>query len=77
MLAQDRARQRPKGRWSPRPGASGPGALNPHAPFGGHKQSGHGRELGHFGIEELLQVKSLQLQLVLGLPTASGWLKAK
>jgi acyl-CoA reductase-like NAD-dependent aldehyde dehydrogenase len=37
------------------------GAFNPLAPFGGYKQSGHGRELGPFGLEEFLQVKSLQL----------------
>jgi acyl-CoA reductase-like NAD-dependent aldehyde dehydrogenase len=37
------------------------GAFNPHAPFGGFGQSGHGRENGRYGIEELLQVKSLQL----------------
>ena len=37
------------------------GAFNPLAPFGGYKQSGHGREHGRHGIEELLQVKSLQL----------------
>jgi aldehyde dehydrogenase (NAD+) len=36
-------------------------AFNPLAPFGGFKQSGHGRELGHFAIEELLQPKALQL----------------
>ncbi|HEY2717798.1 MAG TPA: aldehyde dehydrogenase family protein [Solirubrobacterales bacterium] len=36
-------------------------AFNPVAPFGGYGQSGHGRENGRFGIEELLQVKSLQL----------------
>jgi len=37
------------------------GAFNPLAPFGGYKQSGHGRENGRYAIEELLQVKSLQL----------------
>jgi acyl-CoA reductase-like NAD-dependent aldehyde dehydrogenase len=37
------------------------GAFNPLAPFGGYKQSGYGRELGHFGLEEFLQIKSLQL----------------
>ncbi|HEY5942988.1 MAG TPA: aldehyde dehydrogenase family protein [Solirubrobacterales bacterium] len=37
------------------------GAFNPLAPFGGYGQSGHGRENGRYGIEELLQVKSLQL----------------
>jgi aldehyde dehydrogenase (NAD+) len=37
------------------------GAFNPLAPFGGYGQSGHGRENGRFGIEEMLQVKSLQL----------------
>jgi aldehyde dehydrogenase (NAD+) len=35
--------------------------FNPVAPFGGYKQSGHGRELGRFGIEEFLEVKSIQL----------------
>ena len=37
------------------------GRYNPLAPFGGYKQSGHGRELGKYGLEEYLQVKSLQL----------------
>ena len=37
------------------------GAFNPLAPFGGYKQSGHGRELGKFAIEEYLQPKALQL----------------
>jgi acyl-CoA reductase-like NAD-dependent aldehyde dehydrogenase len=36
-------------------------AFNPLAPFGGYKQSGHGRELGPYGIEEFLVLKSLQL----------------
>jgi len=37
------------------------GPFNPMAPFGGYGQSGHGRENGRYGLEELLQVKSLQL----------------
>jgi acyl-CoA reductase-like NAD-dependent aldehyde dehydrogenase len=37
------------------------GQWNPLAPFGGYKQSGHGRELGKYGLEEFLTVKSLQL----------------
>jgi acyl-CoA reductase-like NAD-dependent aldehyde dehydrogenase len=36
-------------------------AFNPLAPFGGYKLSGHGRELGPYGIEEFLVLKSLQL----------------
>jgi aldehyde dehydrogenase (NAD+) len=35
--------------------------FNPLAPFGGVKQSGHGHELGRFGLEEYLEVKSIQL----------------
>ncbi|MGV0746479.1 aldehyde dehydrogenase family protein [Mycolicibacterium sp. XJ870] len=37
------------------------GKYNPAAPFGGYKKSGIGRELGRFGFEEYLQLKSLQL----------------
>ena len=38
-------------------------AFNPLAPFGGYsyKLSGHGRELGPYGIEEFLALKSMQL----------------
>ena len=36
------------------------GRFNPQAPFGGYKQSGIGRELGNFGLEEFLEVKALQ-----------------
>jgi aldehyde dehydrogenase (NAD+) len=36
------------------------GVFNPLAPFGGYKQSGHGRELGRHALEEYLQVKSMQ-----------------
>ncbi len=36
-------------------------SYNPMAPFGGYKQSGHGREMGKYGIEEFLEVKSVQV----------------
>ena len=38
------------------------GAFNMNAPFGGFKQSGHGREAGIYGLEEFLEYKSLQLK---------------
>ena len=37
------------------------GKFNPFAPFGGYKQSGNGREMGKYGFEEFLELKSLQL----------------
>ncbi len=37
------------------------GSFNPLAPFGGYKQSGLGREGGRYGLEEFLEVKSMQL----------------
>ncbi|CAB3759043.1 aldehyde dehydrogenase family protein [Paraburkholderia solisilvae] len=37
------------------------GAWNAAAPFGGYKQSGHGRENGTFGLEEYLEYKAMQL----------------
>jgi aldehyde dehydrogenase (NAD+) len=37
------------------------GGFNPVAPFGGYKQSGRGREYGKWGLEEFLEIKSLQL----------------
>ena len=36
-------------------------AFNPLAPFGGYKLSGNGRELGPYGVEEFLVLKSMQL----------------
>ena len=38
------------------------GAFNIQAPFGGFKQSGRGRELGKYGLEEFLEFRSLQLK---------------
>jgi acyl-CoA reductase-like NAD-dependent aldehyde dehydrogenase len=38
------------------------GPVDPAAPFGGFKQSGHGREAGLYGLEEFLEYKSLQLK---------------
>jgi acyl-CoA reductase-like NAD-dependent aldehyde dehydrogenase len=37
------------------------GGFNILAPFGGFKQSGHGREAGKYGLEEFLEIKSLQI----------------
>jgi aldehyde dehydrogenase (NAD+) len=35
-------------------------AFNVLAPFGGYKQSGHGREFGRFGVEDFTEIKSIQ-----------------
>ena len=37
------------------------GQYNPLAPFGGYKQSGNGREMGKYGLEEYFVVKSVQV----------------
>jgi aldehyde dehydrogenase (NAD+) len=35
--------------------------FNPRAPFGGYKQSGLGREIGDYGLDDVLEVKAVQL----------------
>jgi acyl-CoA reductase-like NAD-dependent aldehyde dehydrogenase len=39
------------------------GTWNMVAPFGGYKQSGHGRENGKYGLEEYLEYKSMQFKV--------------
>jgi acyl-CoA reductase-like NAD-dependent aldehyde dehydrogenase len=47
------------GAWTPSSSATSLEFRN--APFGGFKQSGHGREFGKYGLEEYLELKFLQL----------------
>ena len=35
----------------------------PNMPYGGYKQSGIGRELGHEGLEECMETKAIQIKL--------------
>ena len=37
----------------------GGGGANPHAPLGGYKMSGIGRELGEAGLEQYLETKAI------------------
>ena len=43
------------------PGASSVNYAPPdrHAPFGGYKQSGNGREWGRYGLEDFLEIKAI------------------
>jgi aldehyde dehydrogenase (NAD+) len=37
--------------------------FDPTSPFGGYKESGFGRERGHYALEEYTQVKSIWVDL--------------
>jgi aldehyde dehydrogenase (NAD+) len=40
------------------------GGINPHAPFGGYKQSGIGREMGTYGLDEYTEIKHIGIGLL-------------
>ncbi|KAM9331105.1 aldehyde dehydrogenase 1A1-like [Gastrophryne carolinensis] len=37
--------------------------VTPQTPFGGYKMSGHGRELGEYGLEEYTEIKSVYIKI--------------
>jgi phenylacetaldehyde dehydrogenase len=39
------------------------GSLDPALPFGGYKESGIGREMGHQGVEAYLETKTVMIKL--------------